>query len=489
MKFRIYVILGVILTVSILALSNTSFAANSNDIVILNGRIIDSESNLDSVYNIAINKGIIQTITSEPIKGKETIDAKGLIVSPGFIDLHVHLDRQGRDELNFSVKAMDGVTTALDLEGGALDIDDWYKKREGKAIINYGVSVGSMEVRKKVMKDKSETLPTGDAAHRAATESELKEIIDLTENGLKRGAIGVGLTIQYTPASTKEEILEIFRVAANFNSPCIVHLRYFGIMEPTNSINALQEVIDGTEKMGAPLHVCHISSMGLKDTPKLFEMISEARSRGLDVTTECYPYTAAATGIQSALFDKGWQQMIGIEYQDLEWAATGKRLTEKTFEQYRKKGGLVIAHVMSEEVVETAVTHPLTVIASDSILFQNKKGHPRSSGTFSRVLGHYVREKKKLTWTEALRKMTLMPAQRIETRVPIMKNKGRIRTGADADITIFDPEKVTDKATFKKPAEYSEGIEYVIVNGVLVVKKGKLQRGPNPGHPIRAPIE
>lgn len=229
--------------------------------------------------------------------------------------------------------------------------------------------------------------------------------------------------------------------------------------------------------------------MGFTDTPKLFEMISEAQSLGLDVTTECYPYTASATGIQSALFDKGWQQMIGIEYGDLEWAGTGERLTEKTFEQYRKKGGWVIAHIMTQELVDFAVTHPLTIIASDGCLTPNKKGHPRSSGTFSRVLGRYVREKANLTWTEALRKMTLMPAQRMEKRVLMMKNKGRIRAGADADITIFDPERVTDKATYKKPAEYSEGIKYVLVNGVVVVKKGKLQKRINPGRPIRGPIE
>lgn len=489
MKSIIFVFLGVMLSVFIITVSDTAFAATIYEVAILNGRIIDPELNPDSDHNIGINNGVIQTITTDPIQGKEVIDAKGLIVSPGFIDLHVHLDRKGRDQLNFSVKAMDGVTTALDLEGGTLDVDKWYKKREGKAIVNYGVSVGSMEVRKKVMKDKSEALPTGDAAHRAATASELKEIRDLIEIGLKRGAIGVGLTIQYTPAATHEEILEIFRVAAGYNSPCVVHLRYFGMKEPTNSINALKEVIDATEITGAPLHVCHISSMGLKDTPKLLKMISEAQSRGLNVTTECYPYTAAATGIQSALFDNGWQQMIGIEYKDLEWAATGKRLTQKTFKQYRKNGGLVIAHVMTEEIVDTAVMHPLTIIASDSVLFPNKKGHPRSSGTFSRVLGQFVREKNALTLSEALRKMTLMPAQRLEKRIPAMKNKGRIRAGADADIAIFDQEKIIDKATFKKPAEYSTGVKYVLVNGTLVVKNGKLQKGIYPGRPIRASIK
>jgi dihydroorotase len=228
--------------------------------------------------------------------------------------------------------------------------------------------------------------------------------------------------------------------------------------------------------------------MGLRDTPKFLQAVSEARSRGLDVTTECYPYTAAATGLESALFDEGWQQTMGITYKDLEWAATGERLTEETFKAYRQKGGIVVVHLMSEEMIQLAVAHPLTIIASDSLLM-NGKGHPRSTGTFCRVLGQYVREKKTLTLMEALRKMTLMPAQRLEGRVPAMKNKGRIRIGADADITIFDPEKVIDKATFKEPIRYSEGIHYVMVNGVLVVKDGQLQAGVTSGKAIRAPIK
>jgi dihydroorotase len=216
--------------------------------------------------------------------------------------------------------------------------------------------------------------------------------------------------------------------------------------------------------------------------------VSEAQSRGLDVTTECYPYTAAATGLESALFDEGWQEAMGISYKDLEWAATGERLTEETFKAYRKKGGIVIVHMMSEDMIQFALKSPLTIVASDSLLMGGK-GHPRSTGTFSRVLGQYVHEKKTLTLMEALRKMTLMPAQRLEGRVPTMKNKGRIRIGADADIAIFDPEKVMDKATFKEPIKYSEGISYVLVNGVPIVKDGQLLTGITPGKPIRAAVK
>jgi len=218
----------------------------------------------------------------------------------------------------------------------------------------------------------------------------------------------------------------------------------------------------------------------------LLQMIGEAKSRGLDVTTECYPYIAGMTDIKSAIFDEGWQEVFNIDYKDLQWAATGERLTKESFDRYRKTGGMVAVFSMTEEVVNTAISSPLTMIASDGILDKGK-GHPRTAGTYSRVLGNYVREKKALTLMDALTKMTLQPAQRLERRVPSMKNKGRIRLGADADLTIFDPQSIIDRSTFQNPAIYSEGIKFVLVNGVLIVKDGQLQSGVTPGRPIRAP--
>ena len=185
------------------------------DVVILNGRVMDPESNLDSVRNIGISKGTIQAITTEPLQGKLKIEARGLIVSPGFIDIHVHLLR-GQDQINFTVKATDGVTTALDLEAGTEDVDRWYAMREGKAIINYGASASHTGARMIVMKDPGPLFPTGDAVKRAATESEIREIKQKIEQGLDRGAIGIGLLLGYIPTATREEILEIFRTANGY---------------------------------------------------------------------------------------------------------------------------------------------------------------------------------------------------------------------------------------------------------------------------------
>ena len=453
------------------------------DLVILNGRVIDPESKTDAVRNLGITNGVIKAISSNKLQGRSVIDAGGLVVSPGFIDLHQH----GQDEENYRFKAMDGVTTALELEVGTGDVDAWYAQREQKSLINYGVSAGHLAARMLAMHEPMKFLPTGDAARRAATDAEIDEMKQQLEQGLKRGAVAVGFGIQYTPNASRWEILEMFRVAARYGASCHVHMRHAGVKEPGSSIQALEEVISAAAITGAPLHVVHIQSTGGPATPRLLQMITEAKSRKLDVTTECYPYIAGMTDIKSAIFDEGWQEVFGIDYKDLQWAATGERLTKETFAEYRKTGGMVAVFSMTEEVVSAAIKSPVTMIASDGIL-EKGKGHPRTAGTYSRVLGHYVREQGTLTLMDALTKMTLMPAQRLERRVPSMKNKGRIRLGADADLTIFHPQSIVDKSSFQEPAKYAEGIKFVLVNGVLVVKNGQLQSGVSPGRPVRAPF-
>jgi N-acyl-D-aspartate/D-glutamate deacylase len=474
----------------ILFFSSIMFVGTGNatedfyDVVVLNGRVMDPESNLDAVRNLGIRSGKIQTITSKSLKGRTVIDAKGLVVAPGFIDLHVH----DMNDEHHRAQAMDGVTTALELEIGTADIDQWYAEREGKTLINYGASIGHVPVRMAVMKDPGTFVPSGDAARRPATEAEIAEIKRLIELGLERGALAVGFGINYTAAASHREIIEMFRAAAKSKASCHVHMRYAGIKEPMNCVAAFEEVLAAAAMTGAPLHVVHITSMAFDDTPRVLEMIREARSRGIDVTTECYPYTAGMTRLDSAIFDGDWQGQLGIDYKDLQWVANGERLTAESFARYRKEGGMVALHSMKPEVVRSAIADPLTMIASDGIL-KDGKGHPRAAGTYSRILGYYVRETKTLTLMDALRKMTLMPAQRLERRVPIMKTKGRIRPGADADLTIFDAERVIDKATYTEPGKYSEGIKFVLVNGVSVIKDGQLQVGVKPGQAVRAPIQ
>jgi N-acyl-D-aspartate/D-glutamate deacylase len=471
---------------SSIAISVSINAQENYDAVIANGRVMDPESGLDAVRNVGIIAGKIQAISAAPLKGKSSIDAKGLVVAPGFIDLHEH----GQTPEAYRYQAHDGVTTSLELEVGTDDVDKWYADRQGKALINFGVSIGHIPVRMKVMGDPGKFLPTGGAAHMEATPEQLAEMEQRMERGLQRGALAMGMGITYTPAASRWEIVEMFGVAAKYGASVHVHLRYSGLKEPQTGMAGIEEVIAAAAETGAALHVVHISSMGLKYTPQLIEMVAGAQKRGLDVTTECYPYTAASTDLESALFDEGWQDRMGISYHDLQWAATGERLTAETYARYRQQGGEVVIFVIPDEAARAAVANPIVMIASDGVQLPGSgpKIHPRGQGTFSRMLGHYVREEKILDLMTALRKMTLMPAQRLEKHAPIFHDKGRIRVGADADITVFDPDKVIDKATYEEPLQYSQGIQFVFVNGTLVVEEGKLVEGVFPGRAARAPI-
>jgi dihydroorotase-like cyclic amidohydrolase len=284
----------------------------------------------------------------------------------------------------------------------------------------------------------------------------------------------VGLGIAYTPQAARIEILEVFAEAGRVRAPAYVHMR------GGDAFASLQEVLALSVATGAPLHVVHIQSSGGRQTPAVLRLLGMARERGVDVTTEMYPYTASATRIESALYDN-WQQFTDARFQSLLWPRTGERLTRETFEKYRAIGGTVISFGNSEEVVAAAAAHPLTMIASDGSM-----EHPRGSGSFARILGRYVREGKAVSLADALAKMTIMPARRLETRIPAMHRKGRITVGADADLTLFDPATVIDLATFEAPTLPSAGIQHVLIRGVAIVRDGRLVDGVTPGLPVRA---
>ena len=444
------------------------------DRVILGGHLIDPASKLDAVRNIGLSGGRIAAITTEAISGRDTIDARGLVVAPGFIDLHAH----GQTPETYRFQALDGVTTALELELGTSDVAAWYDERSAGERINYGVSIGHIKVRMAVMHDSGTVWPVSDGAYRAATPAQIGEIAKRIEIGLREGAVDIGAGFPYTPAATRDELLAVFRVAGMTKTPVHVHIR--------PGVAGLTEALALAAETNAPLHVVHINSSALAETPVMLEMIGDARTHGHDVTTEAYPYAAGMTEIQSATIQGGYRTAPDERLAELEWPPTGERLNRETFERYGRIGGPVVAHTNTEEMVAAAINSPLTVIASDAY-WQNGTGHPRTTGTFARVLGRYVREAHSLSLMDAIRKMTLMPAQRLEARVPAMRQKGRLRVGADADITIFDPATVIDRSTYREPSLAPVGIQHVIVNGVSVVANGQAVEGVAPGKAIRAP--
>ncbi len=436
--------------------------------------MVDPASRVDGIRNIGINGGKIAAISTNSLQGKRTIDARGLVVSPGFIDLHSH----GQTDENYRFKARDGVTTALEMEVGANPVGEWYAARSGKALVNFGATSGHIPARIAVMHDSGTFLPRDNAVKNAALLEQRKETLDLVRKGLDEGGLGIGIGIAYMPLTSREEILDLFQIAANRKVPVFVHMRNAGPVEP-GVIDALQEVISDAATTGASLHIVHITSMAFRQTPLALQMIAGARMRGLDVTTEAYSYTAGMTGLETAIFDPGWQERLGIGFGDLQWVASGERLNAATFEKYRRQGGLVILHSIPEDMVKLVMADPTVMIASDGLITDGK-GHPRGAGCFARVLGHYVRDEQALSLMDAIRKMSLLPAERIGAT-----DKGRIAVGADADLTVFDAAHVTDKATYENPAQYSEGIPYVLVNGVVVVDNGKFADGVFPGQAVR----
>ncbi|MBL8203229.1 MAG: amidohydrolase family protein [Blastocatellia bacterium] len=453
------------------------------DLVIANGRVVDPDSKLDAVRHVGIRGKSIAAISASPLKGKRSVDAKGQVVTAGFIDLHSH----GQDDENYRFKAMDGVTTALEMEVGASPVSQWYAEREGKSLINFGATVGHIPARMALLGDTGTWLPRDKAITAQLNGEQKSQLLQTLQQGLNEGAIGVGFGLAYVYGATREEIFDAFKVAAKNNVTCFVHARSHGAIDPGSALEAMQEVIANAAGTGASLHIVHVTSTGLSQTPACLELIKGARQRGLDVTTEAYPYIAGMTGLETAIFSDGWQQKLNITYKDLQWVATGERLTAESFARYRQQGGLVVIFSIPEAAANLAVTDPDIMIASDGLL-TNGKGHPRGAGSYARVLGYYVREQKTLSLMDALRKISLLPAQRLEKAVPMMRNKGRLKVGADADVVVFDPARVIDKATFENPAQYSAGITQVFVNGVAVVQDGKLVEGVKPGVAIRRAV-
>jgi N-acyl-D-aspartate/D-glutamate deacylase len=460
-------------------LSPALLLAQTFNIVIANGRVMDPESGLDGIRSIGIAAGRIAAISDRPLEGKVRIDASRLVVAPGFIDLNEHMQSAEAYEL----KALDGVTTALELEAGAAqispdrwtaaDIGKWYSEREGKSVINFGASAGHMRIRMAVMGDTGRGFPENRALTEVATPEQVGQIEAGLRKGLEEGALGLGIEIAYTPSATRQEVLNLFRLAAEFHRPVFVHLRNG---EP---VAALQEMFADALITGAPLHLMHVNSIS-GGSAEILKMIEGARAHGLDVTTEAYPYTAFATSIESSIFSD-WERQPPEYFATLLYPSTGERLTRDSFARYRQLGGTVVRFSNTEERIRAVLKNPLVMIASDGIF-----DHPRGQGTYARVLGRYVREEKVLTLMDAIRKCSLMPAQRLESMVPEMRRKGRIRVGGDADIVIFDPAAVIDKATYENPKEASVGFRSVLVGGEIAVQDGKLKPGVLNGKGIRA---
>jgi N-acyl-D-aspartate/D-glutamate deacylase len=467
--------------------------AQQYDLVLEGGRVMDPESGLDATRNVGIRNGKIARISADPLSGRRMVSAKGLVVAPGFIDVHQH----GQDNDSGRVKAFDGVTTALELEIGVADVASFLKQKDGHSLINYGTAASHAAARAMVFGAPlpatvvvphagiPEILPkSGAATNQPATLQQIEAIRQRLRAELDAGGLAIGMGIQYTPGATRLEVIDMFRLAAERGVPVFTHVRSFGSLEPGSDIESISEVIGAAAVTGASLHIVHINSTCLRDSQECLSLVAGARARGLDVTTEAYPYIAGMTTLNSALFNPGWREKLGVDYSALQLPDTGERLTKERFEELhnstKSQGVLMFAN--TQEVVDSLIPQPLVMIASDGA-----QGHPRNAGTYSRVLAQYVREKGSVTLMDAIRKMSLMPAQRLEKSTSAARAKGRLQEGADADIVVFDPQTVADRATYKTPMEPSTGMQYVIVGGTVLIDNGKMVPDTFPGRALVGP--
>jgi dihydroorotase len=448
-------------------------ASPTYDLVIANGRVIDPASGLDAPRHVGVRGGRIEALSETPLTGTRVIDAKGHVVAPGFIDLHEH----GQQEESYRMMVRDGVTSAFELEVGTGDVAAWYAERANRQIVNHGVAIGHIKARMKVLGDPSTSLlPKGIGGSGTATEAQLAEMEAMLRKGLAEGAVAMGFGSAYTPGAPIAEFERMFRVAAQGGASAHIHMR--------GGLAGLHETIAAAKAAGAKLHVVHVNSSAADEIEGFLTAIAAAQTAGQDVTTEAYPYGAGMTEIASAIFDD-WETWPDEKFGQHQLVSTGERLTRATFATARKAGGTIIIHARSEAQTRTAIVSPLTMVASDGFI-EYGKGHPRTSGTYAKVLGRFVRDERAIPLMDALRRMTLLPAQRLEARVPAMKTKGRLSVGADADITVFDPATVIDRATYEDASIPSAGIPWVIVNGEVVVDRGEVTAA-RPGRAIRAP--
>jgi N-acyl-D-aspartate/D-glutamate deacylase len=445
-----------------------------HDVVIHGGRVIDPESGLDAVEDVGITNGIIATLSAAPLSGRHVINASGLVVAPGFIDLDAYPE-------NARYQVLDGVTSVLDVRRGTADVKLLYRQLAAKMPTHYGASVGYALVRREVMGERG-SLSRGKRID--ASETELAEILRRIEYGLDQGAVAIGMGASESVAPPSFEVLETFRTAARAGAHVVATLRD-AIWAETDVPALLSEMIGSAAISGAAIHIPHLTSSGGPHTPRMLRMIELARARGLDVTAEEVPYTGAIIRLTPAEV----KRFSDEDLREVHWIDTGAGVTREDAERRRDQETFAIIHNSSiEPFVAEALAHAVTSIASHGYLDQQGRGHPRTSGTYSRLLGLYVRERKLLSLMEALRKTSLMPARRLEARVPAMRNKGRIRERADADIVVFDAARIIDRATYQEPTLPSEGVRYVLVNGVVVVRDGVLEEGVYPGQAVRATI-
>ena len=510
------------LSTLVLATTISMAQAQTFDVVIANGRVIDPETGLDAIRNVGITADKIAAISEFEMDGATVIDATGKVVSPGFIDLHAH----GMNLGDMRMQAMQGVTTVLELESGVLPISDWYDDMEAQPTpLNYGASAAWTFGRIAAFLGRGpvatveyfqDAQSRDDWKSEIATADLMTTLMGHVEQGLKDGALGIGINAGYAPGYGQKEYFALAQMAADYGVATFTHVRYASNTEPQGSFEAIKELIANSALTGAHMHICHINSSSLSDIHATLDLVERAQAQGINVTVEAYPYGAANTVVGAAMFaGEGWRERMNSTAQNFQLGAA--RMTEDELADYQENapGTFITWHFLDETdpealaILDASVTHPAVMISSDAVFWSyfdengmvlNYEGdawplpddvfsHPRSAGAFAKILRSYVRERGLMSLEEAIRKMALMPAQTLEDFVSQMKSKGRLQVGMDADVVVFDPETIADRATFENANQPAAGVQTVLVNGAFVVRDGALVLEADSGRAIRRAMQ
>ncbi len=447
-------------------------ASHTFDLVVRGGRVMDPDSGFDGIADVGVDAGAITSI--EPaggLTGATVVDAKGLVVAPGFIDILSY----DPNEYGIWFKVADGVTTNLALHGvrgRAADFFDIWGQTDRRPPTHYGGAFSSPFAR--------ELLGLG--IDDEATVEQIDQMVAMAEEDLDGGFIAVDFEPEYTPGVSYDEIKAITEVAVDRDLPATFHARYSDDVAPGTNREALDEVLRVARDTGARVHVEHIISTGGTYTMReSLDQLERARRDGIEVSACMYPYDYWATYLASARFNDGWQERFHISYDDLAVVGTGERLTESTFAKYQSENALTAAFAIPEADVREALRADWVMLGSDAILEEGDKNHPRSTGCFARAIGRYTREEGVLPLMDALAKATILPARLTQQGAPQMRKKGRVQIGADADLTVFDPERLIDRSTIEAPGTESDGVEFVVVGGEVVREQGRNRRDTRPG--------